>query len=182
MTVTPAQLDSSAAILTGLAGKIRDVRRHVAQERAGVTGYPIRGESVGGRSTGGLTSVEAAAEQLLRLTRHLDDIEAGLTLLVITAFDVRGACDEILGIRLAARQAATEQRCNQRIDATCANIASDHRHPDTGATVVGLCDECWTSACPTCRERPPESRRGGECQACYRRGLRAIKADTRGVA
>jgi hypothetical protein len=176
MTVTPAQLDASAAILSRVAGKIRAVRTHVAIERAAVDGYPTRGgEQVGSRSTGGLTPVEAGAEQLLRLTRHLDDIEAGLRLLVITVFDVANSCDEIMGIRLAARAAATEQRCNGTIHADCVNIASPHRHPGTGSTIDGMCDHCWADACVICRWREPNPARAGKCDACVKAAQRASK-------
>lgn len=173
MTVTPAQLDASAAILSNVAAKIRSVRSHVAAERAAVSGFPSRGENVGVRSTAELTPVEAAADQLLRLTRHLDDIEAGLRLLVITVADVANECDVILGIRLAARTAATEQRCNGKIHADCNNIASPHRHPTTGHVLEGMCDHCWNDTCIVCRWREPNPKRAGKCDAC-------VKAEQRG--
>jgi hypothetical protein len=168
MTVTPAQLDSSAAIISRVAAKIRIVRAHVAQERAGVSGFPIRGEQNGPRGNAELTSVEAGAEQLLRLTRHLDDIEAGLRLLVVTVFDVANSCDEIMGIRLAAHAMAVDQRCNGVIHADCNNIGSPHRHPITGSTIEGMCDHCWADACIVCRYRNPNPKRAGKCDACVK--------------
>jgi hypothetical protein len=75
------------------------------------------------------------------------------------------------------------QRCSGQVDATCTNMAAAHRHPDTEAEEVLVCDGCYLAACRTCRRRGTDGRYidvdgtpTPSCEACYRRTLRAGRA------
>lgn len=75
------------------------------------------------------------------------------------------------------------QRCSGAVDATCTNLAATHRHPDTGAEELLVCDVCYLNACRACRRRATDGRYIDldeqptlACEACYRRQLRAGRA------
>ena len=119
------------------------------------------------------TATERAAESRYRWKGELEDYRDAVDAFIAQHQHIVSEGRRILGQR-AARIEGT--RCSGTVDATCTNLASEHRHPDTGQADDTLCDQCWVNACPTCRRRAPESKRGGKCEACYRRELRSGKA------
>lgn len=190
--LTPRQrlehVDLTALTLSRLRPRMDAVARHLSAELAILDGHTSGGDGAVVTATSELTTVEAAADARLRLGRWVDDIDAGLRLLLVTALDLGTSLDGLLGMRAQRHAEAVEGRCNGKVDPTCQNMASPHHdHAQGGQTVDGLCDQCWTASCPRCHERPVAAPQrlvtvGGRlvagCEACYRSERRT----TAGVA
>lgn len=161
------QLDATIELAIRIRDRLPFLVDHVARERALLDGYPAGGgDGTGRRGTAELTTVEAAAQARGQLDKHTRFITESITALAMTARDILDTIDRTLGIRAPATTHTERpaERCNGHVDPTCTNWASEH-HTADGTTIGGLCDQCWTTACPRCHARAVPQYRT-LCDAC----------------
>lgn len=126
------------------------------------------------------TATERAAERRYELGLSVEELRDALDAWVAQWEWIIAKARRIAGARLERIEG---QRCSGQVDATCTNLAAKHRHPDTGAEEILVCDHCWLDACRGCRRRATDGRYIDvdgvptlACEACYRRQLRAGRA------
>lgn len=149
------ELAATAELVHLIAERMPAARAHVALELSAVDGCPGGGERIGGRGTAELTPTEAAASVRFALTSHLDDIDAGLILLKLTAADVLRSIDATLGIRAPA---PPEAYCSTGTGRDGAHLPWTPYGRDLG--------NGWAD--PTCKDLATPGR-GGLCEACSKR-------------
>lgn len=92
---------ATSMLVQNIARDLIAARDHVAAELATLDGYP-GGESERVSGSSELTPTEAIASARLGMRRHMDDIEAGVHLLNVTAADVARSLRGVLGTRVPA--------------------------------------------------------------------------------
>lgn len=175
---TDPRIFALGRMLENAADLYPDFITHLNRQIATYDGWAQRGDTVTVTTSGHNSVTEVQAEARNRYRLIVDDVDAGIRLIGVTINDVIESMQKAMrGHTLyPTDQPQPEPRCNGTVDPTCTNIPSTHHHPATDMTVEGMCDDCWLAACPICKTRAAETKRGGRCEACYRRELRKANA------
>lgn len=179
MTQPNARMVNASNRLHSVAFDVTAALEHIQRELMALDWHPANTMSEGGGSHGSEPSrpTERVATARHELTEQRETIRDAVDAVEELIASLAKVCQKTMGMRAPGSQLFDPdkpivERCNGKVDATCENAASEHRNPETGATVMGLCDACFLAACRVCFIRPGV-RSGHRCEGCYKRAQRA---------
>lgn len=175
------RVTTTSKIVDDYARVAYDALEHLFTERARLDGHRASTMSDGTPSGSGVSDPAGRiGTQRYECVELIEQIRDDINHLVTHTNDAIERARRALGHRAPRHehQPVHELRCNGHIDPTCTQIASRQHHHITGETIDGFCVDCWQQLCRSCYTRPAETRRGGQCEACRRRELRAGAKET----